>query len=302
MSNNTEIYSCDSIEKFNHAFIEFLIKENFLKNRINDLDDGDIESVFPQKNKLWLQKEVSKWKRRIHDNAFHGTLQSLQILCEATKNTPNDVLLPNEKALYSSSSIEILSIEDIKEIFLCIQNNTKGFIKICKANGCFPLQIPAFYSPQNFSITFLCIKQCRNESVLDSLEACFITYEYYMTDFFKDPETKEEDLIIRNSYSLDWVRLSNKSLFEKIEESHKKIIDLNNSQITLYDDSIFDDCGKILMFLFENNINKVTGNFFKLFPTETLSEPEFERYNDKENRSAVTSIIGQRTSVVNNER
>lgn len=291
MTNDLK-YNHGLLDEFNQTFIEYLKSAEYIekKRRFLAADDDDISTFFPEKDKLWLHKELSKWKRRVDDNTFHGTLQSLKILCRIAGKTPNEILLSNDD-VFLSKSINLLSKEDINLLCMKIKENPNEFINVCTKNGCLPLQIPVFYSPKDFSITFFCIKYSKRNatSPLDDLDACFLNYDYSMTDLIYEGKP-EEELVIRGNENGKWFGLK-EDLEDKINEKYDYSKSLICNENTIYQDSIFDDCGKILLFLLKNSADKISGDFFKLIPVENLDDFDFRQYEYEAKKESLSSQL-----------
>ncbi len=127
-----------------------------LKQRVEELiKNREVEQVFPGRDKLWLQKELSKWrgKLRADGKKFCGTLQSLQLYCDLTGLRPNEVLLPAESYV-SPSKIEFLQEETIYEL---AENLAGGEQQM--EQGC---ALPVLYAPGEMTAVFLFIYPVRN--------------------------------------------------------------------------------------------------------------------------------------------
>lgn len=133
-----------------------------LKRRVDELvRNREVEELFPGRGKLWLQKELSKWRSKLKDGEqnFCGTLQSLQLYCVLTGQQPNDVLLPAGQAV-SPSRIEFLRSETIYEM---AEEIVAG--RMIPQQGC---ALPVLYAPGQMMTVFLFIypvKKAGKESV-----------------------------------------------------------------------------------------------------------------------------------------
>lgn len=77
--------------------------------------NGEVSRLFPGRDALWLQKELSKWRSRLSSDTFNGTLQSLQLYCTLAGVTPNDVLL-SSRTYCGPGQVELLSAETVLSI------------------------------------------------------------------------------------------------------------------------------------------------------------------------------------------
>lgn len=122
-----------------------------LKTKVDELTkNNEVEKLFPGRDKLWLQKELSKWRGKLggEDARFSGTLQSLQLYCTLTGQLPNDVLL-DARRYTGPARVEFLRFETILEL--------AGEIRRSDAlprHGC---TIPVLYAPEQMTAVFLFI-------------------------------------------------------------------------------------------------------------------------------------------------
>ena len=122
-----------------------------LKIRIEELTkNNEVERLFPGHGKLWLQKELSKWRSKLgsKDGHFYGTLQSLQLYCTLTGQLPNDVLL-NTKKYSGPARVEFLRRETIIELAEELQRGNA-----VPEQGC---ALPVLYAPAQMTAVFLFI-------------------------------------------------------------------------------------------------------------------------------------------------
>lgn len=126
-----------------------------LKQRVEELvKNREVEQLFPGRDKLWLQKELSKWRGKLHSDGkrFCGTLQSLQLYCALTGMQPNDVLLPADGSV-SPARIEFLREETIYELAEELAEGRKRM-----EHGC---ALPVLYAPREMTAVFLFIYPVR---------------------------------------------------------------------------------------------------------------------------------------------
>ena len=106
----------------------------------------EVEKLFPGRDGLWLQKELSKWRGKLGDDRFNGTLRSLQLYCTLKGITPNDVLLGGD--VYSGPArIEFLGEETIAALGREIRENT-----VALPHG---VALPVLYAPERMTAVFL---------------------------------------------------------------------------------------------------------------------------------------------------
>ncbi len=137
---------------YNAAFVTALRRdmdgsEALLNRRAAELvRNREVPLLFPEHDALWLQKELSKWRGRLSNKSFNGTLQSLQLYCTLMGITPNDVLLP-ENAYRGPGQVEFLSMETILGIAKTIREQ-----HITPRQGC---ALPVLYAPERMTAVFL---------------------------------------------------------------------------------------------------------------------------------------------------
>lgn len=127
-----------------------------LKKRVDELvKNREVEQVFPGRDKLWLQKELSKWRGKLRSDGgkFCGTLQSLQLYCDLTGLMPNDVLLP-AGTYVSPTQIEFLREETVYEL---AEQLAAG--EHCVEQGC---ALPVLYAPGEMTAVFLFVYPVRS--------------------------------------------------------------------------------------------------------------------------------------------
>lgn len=122
-------------------------RESPFRRQVSELiKNHEVEHLFPGRNALWLQKELSKWRGRLEEERFNGTLRSLQLYCTIKGVTPNDVLLSDDS--YSGPSrIEFLSEESIVTLAQ----------EIREKNTVLPhgSALPVLYAPERMTAVFL---------------------------------------------------------------------------------------------------------------------------------------------------
>lgn len=120
-----------------------------LKARVEEVTkNNEVEQLFPGHGKLWLQKELSKWRGKLGaDGArFCATLQSLQIYCALTGQTPNDVLLPPRR-YGGPAQVEFLTIDTIMELAHTLARGGASLHHACA--------LPVLYAPERMTVVFL---------------------------------------------------------------------------------------------------------------------------------------------------
>ena len=137
---------------YNAAFVAALHHDmdssgDLLKSRAAELvRNREVERLFPGRSALWLQKELSKWRKKLAEDNFNGTLQSLQVYCTLMGSTPNDVLLP--PGMYSGpGQVEFLCMDTILSIAETIREK-----HIIPRQGC---ALPVLYAPGRMTVVFL---------------------------------------------------------------------------------------------------------------------------------------------------
>ena len=137
---------------YNAAFVSALCRdmdgrEALLTRRAAELvQNREVPQLFPGRDALWLQKELSKWRKKLSQESFNGTLQSLQIYCTIMGITPNDVLLSGD-AYRGPGQVEFLSLQTIIDIAKSISENN-----IVLRQGC---ALPVLYAPERMTAVFL---------------------------------------------------------------------------------------------------------------------------------------------------
>lgn len=131
-----------------------------LKSRVEELTKNhEVEQVFPGRDKLWLQKELSKWRGKLAGDRFCGTLNSLQLYCTLTGQLPNDILL-HEQGYKGPARVEFLRRETILDLAEELRHS--GTVPL---DGC---ALPVLYAPEKMTTVFLFIypqKKAGEESV-----------------------------------------------------------------------------------------------------------------------------------------
>ena len=122
-------------------------RESPFRRQVSELSKNhEVERLFPGRNALWLQKELSKWRGKLEEERFNGTLRSLQLYCTIKGVTPNDILLSADS--YSGPSrIEFLGEESI--VMLAQE--------ICEKKVTLPhgIALPVLYAPERMTVVFL---------------------------------------------------------------------------------------------------------------------------------------------------
>ena len=91
--------------EFNENFQKFLQREFQNENHSSyqllqsakKLDESSMDNQFPGRSRRWLLQELNRWKKRIQSSKsppVQGTLLNLQIVCNLTGLTPNQILTP----------------------------------------------------------------------------------------------------------------------------------------------------------------------------------------------------------------
>lgn len=118
-----------------------------LKAAVEELTkNNEVARLFPGHDKLWLQKELSKWRGKLASESFRGTLQSLELYCTLTGQKPNDVLL-GEKRYAGPARVEFLSFQTILDLAEEVRSR-----KILPPHGCV---LPVLYAPERMTAVFL---------------------------------------------------------------------------------------------------------------------------------------------------
>lgn len=128
-----------------------------LLKKVKDFSSTEVSQLFAQKDKLWLTKEISKWKKKVlgNEDTFNPTLQNLYIFCQLTNRTPNDVLLP-DIPYNGPDQIDFLSEDALEGLVKLLQN--KG-----RLSGDY--LVPVRYAPIKMAAVFLSIysKKIQNQ-------------------------------------------------------------------------------------------------------------------------------------------
>ncbi len=138
---------------YNAAFADALRRdmdcggESHLRKRTSELvKNREVERLFPGRDALWLQKELSKWRGKLADGSFNGTLRSLQVYCMLMGVTPNDVLLPGERYT-GPGRVELLREETIVALAEKLRSE-----RIVIPHG---MALPILYAPERMTAVFL---------------------------------------------------------------------------------------------------------------------------------------------------
>lgn len=177
--------------------------------KIKYLSDEKLQSYFPGKSKLWLTKEISKWKGKIlHENekgTFNPTLNNLNLFCLLTGASPNDVLCNTNNSDY----IQFISYEALEQLsdYLRSQNDIPQ-----------SYTIPVLYAPEKMASILLTIYSNKvNNKTSIYLKASTVTLDGWF-------ECGQEINICephKNQYSI-------KMLYEKmIHDFREAINDIN---------------------------------------------------------------------------
>jgi len=137
---------------YNAAFADALRRDMgsrsspFRENVSQLVKNREVGQLFPGRDGLWLQKELSKWRGKLEHDSFNGTLRSLQLYCTLKGVTPNDVLLP--RGTYSGPSrVEFLGEETIVSL-----------AKELRGSGAQLPQgwaLPVLYAPERMTAVFI---------------------------------------------------------------------------------------------------------------------------------------------------
>lgn len=128
----------------------------FRKHVSELVKNREVEQLFPGRDGVWLQKELSKWRGRLSDESFNGTLRSLQLYCTLKGITPNDVLLPSG-TYFGPSRIEFLGEETIITLARSIREE-----EIALPQG---MALPVLYAPEKMTAVFLFLHPHRRAGV-----------------------------------------------------------------------------------------------------------------------------------------
>ena len=89
--------------EYNENFQRFIFnklendeEEGRILRRVKAFTEDDMKVRFDGRTRRQLLKELNRWKQLVHSGGKHkikATLQNLQILCNASDATPNQVLL-----------------------------------------------------------------------------------------------------------------------------------------------------------------------------------------------------------------
>ena len=132
-------------------------RESPFRRLVSELvKNHEVEQLFPGRDGLWLQKELSKWRGKLDDDRFNGTLRSLQLYCTIKGITPNDVLL-SDGAYSGPSRIEFLGEETILALARVIREK-----KAALSHG---VSLPVLYAPERMTAVFLFLYPHRRAGV-----------------------------------------------------------------------------------------------------------------------------------------
>lgn len=181
----------------------------------------EITELFPSKDKLWLAKELSKWKSKILDNctSFNPTLQNLFIFCSITGASPNDVLEPG-KELVRSNRVHYLSYEAIVDLVRMLRD--RGTLN----NNC---TVPILHAPMKMTTAFLSIyKRCVNRS--DDIYMSFlISYSQECTSSANPSDSlgglSSDQVIFDKNRKKEIKITNNKNVFDELECAYAKMKD-----------------------------------------------------------------------------
>ena len=122
-------------------------RDALIRKRSSELvKNREVERLFPGRDALWLQKELSKWRGKLKGDSFNGTLKSLELYCTLMGVTPNDVLLSRERYA-GQARMEFLEQETIVDMGRTIREE-----RICLPHG---VALPVLYAPERMTAVFL---------------------------------------------------------------------------------------------------------------------------------------------------
>ena len=200
---------------FNAAFADALRRDMNvgapLRKTVSELvKNREVERLFPERDGLWLQKELSKWRGKLIDDRFNGTLRSLQIYCTLRGVTPNDVLLP--KGAYSGlSRIEFLGEETILSLAGTIREEG-----IVMPHG---IALPVLFAPDRMTAVFLFLYPHR----IARADTTFLRFGISEPDGFADEEDGSGAVTTALDSSLYVTDLSRSDWEERLRRAYRKI-------------------------------------------------------------------------------
>ena len=145
-------------------------EEGRILRRVKAFTEDDMKARFDGRTRRWLLKELNRWKQLVHKGGTHeikATLQNLQMLCNASDATPNQVLLskipPQDKKV-----VTLLSLDALQQL--------EDTIRTTKFQNQFKKYIPVFYNERAmYSGVLLVI----GERIAEDMNVIFQFRHYY---------------------------------------------------------------------------------------------------------------------------
>ena len=183
-----------------------------LRKTVSELvKNREVERLFPERDGLWLQKELSKWRGKLSDDRFNGTLRSLEIYCTLKGVTPNDVLLP--KGTYSGlSRIEFLGGKTILSLAKTIRDE-----EIVIPHG---LALSVLYAPDRMTAVFLFLYPRRSAGA----DTVFLRFGISEPEGFADEEDGSGAITTALDSSLYVTDLSRSDWEDRLRRAYRKIL------------------------------------------------------------------------------
>lgn len=168
--------------------------ENVFSDELNSMfnySDEEFEKIFNGKTKLWLRKEMLRWRDNTSKEhiTMKGTLNNLELLCFITKCEPNDILLEGITSKNISANTQYLSLGSIKAICKSLVDTYKDFNEDGFLNE--PLLLPVEFSPTTLRFLFLKIYKDSNE-----VKMKFIVNEF--SAFYEGIVPSNDNLVVYN--------------------------------------------------------------------------------------------------------
>lgn len=245
-------------------------------NNLFYYSDEEFEQIFNGKNKLWLRKEMSRWRKNVHNEktTMKGTLNNLEMLCFIANCEPNDILLDGVASKKITANTQYLSLNAINGIckslvatyeelneevfgdddYFGVNSNQNKFLEK-------PLLLPIEFSPTSLRFLFLKIyKDFDND-----IKMVFVVNEYNSFSEGFVPTEYEREI-----FNLTSTKNNIKSTLEEFYHVGLELLS-NKYESDLYTDYIldyFDDSMKCILTKNEND-----DFFFELYG-DKLKYPE----------------------------
>lgn len=214
---------------YNETLIHFIKKNVFFvsdeggvrirsefKNRFDEfrVNGKNTKISILGKDGIWLSKELDKWKKKIYSKercSFNGTIQNLEVLCELTNSTPNNLLLSHKEIIDKcGDEVEYITKDTIVEIAEKIKNDNTLLED--------DLLLPVKSRPQRMVTLF--VKFYRTRGYSKDIQVCHLISEYGIDDGIMTYSNETEDSQIVNLSDSKKSRVPLNKMLEYAEEQY----------------------------------------------------------------------------------